>query len=481
MAAAAAVEASSRRLGAAVRGLSGAWYGRHMAAADRAIRSRLPLVDLVLEVRDARIPASSAFAPLSRRPLQPDGRRVVVLNKADLADPSETEKWVAYMKQRSCSCVAVNSHNRESINELLNIVRSRIREIKLGQSDCTGTVLLVGIPNVGKSAIVNAMHQIGRIGAAEKGKLKHAIVSTHPGETRDISGYKVANHPNIYVLDTPGVLSPGFENDDFGPKLALTGAIKNSLLADYDIAQFLLAILSSREEYRKWENLNQMGNNYSFGNTITSRSHNNRRRYVSDHTQDFIVKAVRQVLFETISTYKGDLSKEDEFRRLIDCQFASLHKAFRVSTESSEETENHIAMKLLNLYQTGRLGHYSLDHVPVELWRSSPDQFGNTKRLMNRHIAHPMAIVLKRSRAKGSTSSWRKLDTVIRLKLLSEHQQATLAAAAIQSTSHCHGLKHRADASGSFSGVPMKNKRYGGLDFALEFGLLNELTWRGGW
>ena len=90
--AAAAAEAASRRLGAALRGISGAWYGRHMAAAERAIRTRLPLVDLVLEVRDARVPASSAFEPLrSRGPLEPDGRQVVVLNKADLADPSVTE------------------------------------------------------------------------------------------------------------------------------------------------------------------------------------------------------------------------------------------------------------------------------------------------------------------------------------------------------------------------------------------------------
>nr|ACN26801.1 unknown [Zea mays] len=88
-----AAEAVSRRLGAAVRGLSGAWYGRHMASAERAIRARLPLVDLVLEVRDARAPASSSFEPLLRRrgPLEPDRRAVVLLNKADLADPSETE------------------------------------------------------------------------------------------------------------------------------------------------------------------------------------------------------------------------------------------------------------------------------------------------------------------------------------------------------------------------------------------------------
>ncbi|KAJ1296169.1 hypothetical protein BS78_01G278700 [Paspalum vaginatum] len=361
-----AAEAMSRRLVEAVRELSGAWYGRHMAAAERAIRTRLPLVDLVLEVRDARVPASSAFEPLHRRrPLEPDGRRVVVLNKADLADPSETERWMAYMKkQRSCPWVAVNSHNRESIKQLLNVVRSRIREIKHGKNDCTGTVLLVGIPNVGKSAIVNAMHQSGRIGAAEKGKLKHAIVSSHPGETRDIIGYKVASHPNIYVLDTPGVLSPRFVNEDSGPRLALIGAIKDSLLEEYDIAQFLLAIVNSREEYRKWENLNQVGDNFSSGNSITSRGHNNKRQYASDHTQDFVVRTVRQVLSETISSFKGDLGEVDEFKRLITYQLVSLQEAFKVSTEPSEDICKPVAMKLLNLYRTGRLGHCTLEHVP---------------------------------------------------------------------------------------------------------------------
>ncbi|GJM91536.1 hypothetical protein PR202_ga07916 [Eleusine coracana subsp. coracana] len=361
--ASAAAEALSRRLGAAVRGLSGAWYGRHMASAESAIRTRLALVDLVLEVRDARIPASSAFEPLCRPTLEPDGRRVIVLNKADLADPSETKKWIAYMKQRSCSCIAINSHNMESIKELLNIVRSRMREIKHGQSNCTGTVLLVGIPNVGKSAIVNVMHQIGRI-AAEKGKLKHAIVSGHPGETRDISGYKVASHPNMYVLDTPGVLSSRFTNDDFVSRLALTGAIKDSLLQEYDIAQFLLALVNSHDEYKKWENLNQVGANVSFSITSTSRSQNKKRQYVSDHTQDFVVKSVRQILFDSVSSFKGGPGKEDAFSSLIDCQMVSLQEAFKVSTESSEDMRKSVALKLLNLYRTGRLGHYTLDHVP---------------------------------------------------------------------------------------------------------------------
>ncbi|NP_001336746.1 DAR GTPase 2, mitochondrial [Zea mays] len=362
-----AAEAVSRRLGAAVRGLSGAWYGRHMASAERAIRARLPLVDLVLEVRDARAPASSSFEPLLRRrgPLEPDRRAVVLLNKADLADPSETEGWVAYIKkQRRCSCVAVNSHSRESIKEVLKVVQARMREIKHGDSNCTGTALLVGIPNVGKSAIVNAIHQIGRIAAAEKGKLKHAIVSSHPGETRDIRGYKIASHPNIYVLDTPGVLSPRFADDGSGPRLALTGAIKDSLLEDYDTAQLLLAIVNSGKEYRKWEKLNKAGDSFSCGNTITPRGHNSKEQYASDHTQDSVVKAVRQVLFETISSFNGDLGQVDELRRLIGHQLVNLQQVFKVLTEPSENICKPIATKLVNLYRTGRLGRYTLEHVP---------------------------------------------------------------------------------------------------------------------
>lgn len=80
--------------------------------------------------------------------------------------------------------------------------------------------------------------------------------------------------------------------------------------------------------------------------------------------QDFIVKAVRQVLFETTVSFQGDLGNENELRRLVDSQFTSLQNAFRLSAESSEDMNKRVAIKLLNLYRTGRLGHYTLDHVP---------------------------------------------------------------------------------------------------------------------
>ncbi|PVH66166.1 hypothetical protein PAHAL_1G170000 [Panicum hallii] len=90
-----------------------------MDSAERAIRARLSLVDLILEVRVARVPASSAFEPLHlRRPVEPDGRQVYMLNKGDLAEAYEIKKWMAYMKKkRTCPCIAVNSHKRESTKE----------------------------------------------------------------------------------------------------------------------------------------------------------------------------------------------------------------------------------------------------------------------------------------------------------------------------------------------------------------------------
>ncbi|XP_073002625.1 DAR GTPase 2, mitochondrial isoform X3 [Typha latifolia] len=338
----------SRRLGAAVRelgskGAGGGWYGSHMAAADCAIRDRLPLVDLVLEIRDARIPVTSTFESLGR--WSGSNKHLIVLNKVDLADRSWTEKWVKHIGKQNCICHGVNAHNRENIKELLSIIRARIKELKFGESSYTATVLLVGIPNVGKSAIANSMHQIGRIGAAEKGKLKHAVVSLYPGETKDISSYKIASHPNIYVLDTPGILSPKVVSDDSGSKLALTGAIKDSLLCEYELAQYFLAVFNSTEQYKQWENFNDRVD-CSLSSDIrekivvdTDTTKRKRRQYSSDHTQDFIVKDVRRTLFKTISSFKGVLGEETEMELLIESQLSALQEAFRVSEANKKVSE----------------------------------------------------------------------------------------------------------------------------------------------
>uniref|UniRef100_A0A2P2KIV9 DAR GTPase 2 isoform X1 n=1 Tax=Rhizophora mucronata TaxID=61149 RepID=A0A2P2KIV9_RHIMU len=229
--AAVAAAASSR---SSSRGGGWCWYGPHMAAASRAIAQRIPLVDIVLEVRDARIPLSSEF-----RLLEPGSacRRIIVLNKMDLANPFQLREWIRHFERQNCIAFGVNSHNKVNVKQFLNFLQAQVRELKkIDQSSSATTIMIVGIPNVGKSALANSLHQIGRISAAEKGKLKHAIVSPQPGETKDISSLKIASHPNIYVLDTPGVLPPKILDVLVCSKLVLTGAI----IPDSFILAFLL-------------------------------------------------------------------------------------------------------------------------------------------------------------------------------------------------------------------------------------------------
>ncbi|XXG77938.1 hypothetical protein AAC387_Pa08g1987 [Persea americana] len=356
----------ARRVGAAISKGSSSWYDPHMEAASRAILERIPLVDLTVEIRDARIPLSSAYNQPSH--LESSSKRMIVLNKMDLADRSRTQKWMRYFQQQNCICYGVNSHNKDNIKEFLKFIQAQIRELKVGQSNYTATVLLIGIPNVGKSAIANSLHQIGRISAAEKGKLKHAIVSPLPGGTKDISSFKIASHPNLYVLDTPGVLAPEVLDVEMGSKLALTGAIDDCLVGECELAMYFLAILNSNEEHKQWGKLNaRQDDTLSLDDKEKSLagSHMNKRRkqYPTDHTQDFIVRDVRRMLFSTISSFKGNLEDPKDMERLIKNQFLALHEAFRLPLEPGEDGNRTVATKLLNLYRTGRLGHYTLDYV----------------------------------------------------------------------------------------------------------------------
>ncbi|XP_010662217.1 DAR GTPase 2, mitochondrial isoform X2 [Vitis vinifera] len=332
-----------KRLGSGVKRAAKTWFSPHMAAASRAVSERIPLVDLVLEVRDARIPLSSEYDQLRNFPSS--SKRIIVLNKMDLANRLEIK--------------------------CLKFLQAQVKGVKkIDHSSYTATIMLVGIPNVGKSALANSLHQIGRISAAEKGKLKHATVSPIPGETRDISSLKIGSHPNVYVLDTPGILPPDILDVVVCSKLALTGAIKDCLVGEKELAQYFLSILNRSDEYKKWEKLSAEENEIS---TIDQRvgclgsselDSRQKRQYPTDHTQDFVVREVRRVLFETISSFPGSLEKEKDLSRLIETQFTALREAFRVASESGEDVENKVAAKLLNLYRTGRLGHYTLDSVP---------------------------------------------------------------------------------------------------------------------
>ncbi|KAJ6882261.1 DAR GTPase 2 [Populus alba x Populus x berolinensis] len=383
-----------KEIGEALKKAKSEWYSLHMAASSHAIAQRIPLVDFILEVRDARIPLSSHCQLLSNFP--PSSlRRIIVMNKTDLANRSQLKEWTKYFEQQNCISYGVNSHNKDNVKKFLNFLQAQVRELKrIDHSGHTTTMMIIGIPNVGKSALANSLHQLGRISAAEKGKLKHTIVSPHPGETKNISSLKPGNqgwrmefwikelfvieidfwdigsHPNIYVLDTPGILPPQIHDSEVCTKLALTGAIEN-LVGEKELARYFLAILNTSDGYKKWERLSTHGNDKSFtgqeveGSSDSKLNMKRKRQYPSDHTQDFMVNRVRRTLLESISCLDGNVQNEKDLEELIEVQFTALREAFLVSLEPGNDSQTKISAKLLNLYRTGRLGHYTLDPLPL--------------------------------------------------------------------------------------------------------------------
>ncbi|KAM7268911.1 hypothetical protein ACFE04_011077 [Oxalis oulophora] len=216
--------------------------------------------------------------------------------------------------------------------------------------------MLLGIPNLGKSALANSLHQIGRVAATEKGKLRHSIVSPQPGEIQNISSLKIGSNPSIYVLDTPAILPPQINDIEVCSKLALTGALSDSLVGEKELAQYFLSIINSSDEYKKWAKLissreNKMSlSNCNLGSSSDSTPETQKRKqYATDHTQDFMVHNVRRALFNLISSFEGDLENEKNKARLIETELISLREALQV-IEEDNDTHLKVAAKLINLF-----------------------------------------------------------------------------------------------------------------------------------
>ncbi|KAK3405538.1 hypothetical protein EUGRSUZ_K01766 [Eucalyptus grandis] len=214
------------------------WFPGHMAAATRAIRDRLKVSDLVIEVRDSRIPLSSVNADL--QPHLSKKRRVIALNKKDLANPNVMHKWTHYFDSRNQDCLPINAHSKSSVKKLLDLVEVKLKEVI--SREPTLLVMVVGVPNVGKSALINSIHRIASSRFPVQEKIKRATVGPLPGVTQDIAGFKIAHHPSIYVLDTPGVLVPR--------------SVKDSVVGEDRIAQYLLAVLNTRGTPLHWKHSN---------------------------------------------------------------------------------------------------------------------------------------------------------------------------------------------------------------------------------
>ncbi|MFB5673560.1 ribosome biogenesis GTPase YlqF [Paenibacillus terreus] len=210
------------------------WFPGHMTRARRQIQEKLKLIDLVIELIDARLPLSSRN-PMIDEILQ--GKpRMIIMNKADLADAAVTQQWIAYFKEQGHTALPVDAQTGTGIKDIpvqaKVLLKEKIdRQIAKGMKPRPIRALIVGIPNVGKSTLINRM--AGRSVAA---------TGDRPGVTKAQQWIRIGE---IELLDTPGILWPKFEDQNVGYRLAVTGAIKEEILNVEDIAFFAVKYLVS--------------------------------------------------------------------------------------------------------------------------------------------------------------------------------------------------------------------------------------------
>jgi len=209
------------------------WYPGHMAKASRMIREQLKLVDVVIELLDARIPLSSANPVIEE--IIAGKPRIVALNKADLADPRNTELWLSFFRGKGIDAIAVNSIGGKGCKELI-VQTEKAAQSKLQSLAAKGVrpravrAMILGIPNVGKSSLINRLRGSAVARTADK-----------PGVTRGKQWIKISK--NLEILDTPGVLWPKLEDQEAAFRLAATGAINDEVFDREEVVNKLVSIL----------------------------------------------------------------------------------------------------------------------------------------------------------------------------------------------------------------------------------------------
>ena len=210
-----------------------------MLKTKKQIIEDIKLIDIVIELLDARIPISSRNPDMQR--IIQNKKRIVVLNKSDLAEDFETKKWVEYYKKNNIPAIIADANLGKGIKDILKKVENIMQEdmekaAAKGRVKRNIRIMILGIPNVGKSSLINRLCN-----------KKTTVVGNRPGVTKQKQWVRIAN--NIELLDTPGVLWPKFEDEVVALNLSYTGSIKDEVLQTIEIAFSLLTFLY--ENYKK--------------------------------------------------------------------------------------------------------------------------------------------------------------------------------------------------------------------------------------
>ena len=213
------------------------WYPGHMTKAKRMMQEDIKLIDLVIEIIDARVPLSSRNPDIDE--LGKNKARLIILNKSDLADEKKNDAWAAWFQGKGCFTAKVNARSGAGMKKIQDTIQEACKEKierdrKRGIMNRPVRAMVVGIPNAGKSTFINTL--AGKACAKTGNK---------PGVTKGKQWIRL--NKNIELLDTPGILWPKFEDQLVGLKLAVVGSIKDELLQSEELAMWLIAYL--RKEY----------------------------------------------------------------------------------------------------------------------------------------------------------------------------------------------------------------------------------------
>lgn len=211
------------------------WYPGHMTKAKRMMQEDIKLIDLLIELVDARIPISSRNPDIDK--LGANKGRMVLLNKSDLADPKANKQWIEYFKSQNITVIEINSKTGSGMKAIQNAVNEacrekRERDKKRGILNRPIRAMVVGIPNVGKSTFINSY--------AGKACTK---TGNKPGVTKGKQWIRLGK--GLELLDTPGILWPKFENQEVGMKLAFIGSINDEILLEDELAMDLIGFLKN--------------------------------------------------------------------------------------------------------------------------------------------------------------------------------------------------------------------------------------------
>ena len=230
------------------------WFPGHMTKAKREMQEKLKMVDMVIELRDARIPYSSKNPLIDE--LINQKPRLIILTKIDKANESSTKEWVKALSNDStvvlCMNVVKDNVTKKVISAAQTLMKEKIdRQVRKGMTPRAIRSMVCGIPNVGKSTLINQL-----------AKKKATITADRPGVTRSLQWVKVGKE--IELLDTPGVLWPKFEDEHVAMMLAITGAINDKILPLDEVAYFALKYLKEfhANELSSYYNISLIENNY---------------------------------------------------------------------------------------------------------------------------------------------------------------------------------------------------------------------------